>query len=315
MLQINRNSGRKGYDGKFRRWGIIEEEFKSKFLSGILSELQTLQRTSDPKFSGLLQWCIDNTPNWIVAKPFALKIAKETADKLGYTKLLKEKENRAFRNDMQNAYGYDHDKLLFLAKWLNVKTCPYCNMHYTLYAEEYVTKRKIHKMAKFQFDHFYDKAEYPMLSMSLFNLVPSCASCNQGKSTDELSLDFHPYFTDIGENFKFEVKDPVPLLIGKDDEKLDLQIVPLHGVDLTKYKKKFHVEGVYQRHKDVAREVFARAYVDAYYGNWMNFAFLEDQKLAERISKGFYPSKDEIELRPMTKFQQDLWEQAKGILR
>ena len=124
MLQINRTSGRKGYDGKFRRWGIIEEEFKSKFLSGILSELQTLQRTSDPKFSGLLQWCIDNTPNWIVAKPFALKIAKETADKLGYTKLLKEKENRAFRNDMQNAYGYDHDKLLFLAKWLNVKTCP-----------------------------------------------------------------------------------------------------------------------------------------------------------------------------------------------
>jgi len=313
MLKINKNRGRFGYDGKFRRWKSIEEEFKSKFLSNIQTNLQNLQRTSDPKFSGLLQWCVDNTPTWIVDNPFALKLAKETADKIGYTNLLK--ANKAFRNDMQNAYGYSHDKLLFLAKWLNVKTCPYCNMHYTLYAEEYVTKRAIQKMAKFQFDHFYDKAEYPMLSMSLYNLIPSCASCNQGKSKGELSLDFHPYCTDIGDNFKFEVKDPVPLLIGKDDEKLDLQLVPLHGVDLTEYKKKFHIEGLYRRHKDVAREVFARAYVDAYYGNWMNFAFLEDQMLAERISKGFYPSKDDIELRPMTKFQQDLWAQAKGIIR
>ena len=177
MLQINRNSGRFGYDGKFRRWGTIEDEFKTKFLSGIITELQNLQLSADPKFSGLLQWCIDNTPNWIVAKPLVLKLAKETADKLGYTKLLRKKENRKFRDKLQDAYGYDHDKLLFLAKWLNVKTCPYCNMHYTLYAEEYVTKRAIHKMAKFQYDHFFDKAEYPMLSMSLYNLVPSCASC------------------------------------------------------------------------------------------------------------------------------------------
>lgn len=312
MQQINNNSGRRGYDGKFRTWVMIENEFKTRFLSGILSELHILQRTSDPKFIGLIQWCVDNTDDWIIAKPLDLKIAKEIADKLGYTTLLK--ENKKFRNELKEAYGYDHDKLLFLAKWLNVKTCPYCNMHYTLYAEEYVTRRSIHKIAKFQFDHFYDKAEYPMLSMSLYNLVPSCASCNQGKSKGELSLDFHPYYTNIGDKFKFEVKNPVPLLIGKDDETLDIQLVALRGTDLTEYKKKFHVEGLYQRHKDVARDVFARAYVDAYYGNWMNFAFLEDHKLAERISKGFYPNKDKIELRPMTKFQQDLWEQAKGII-
>ena len=312
MQQINKNSGRLGFDGQFRKWETIEDEFKTRFLSGIITELQTMLQFSDPKFHGLLRWCIDNTVDWIVAKPLALKTAKETVDRLGYAELIK--GDKIFRDQLKDAYGYDHDKLLFLANWLNVKTCPYCNMHYTLYAEDYIKKRTIHKMAKFQFDHFYSKAEYPMFSMSMYNLIPSCASCNQGKSKGELSLDFHPYYTDIGRNFKFEVKNPIPLLIGKDEDDLDVHLVPINGANLTDFKNKFHIEGLYQRHKDVAREVFARAYVDAYYGNWMNFAFLEDQKLAERISKGFYYSEDEIELRPMTKFQQDLWKQAKGII-
>lgn len=315
MQKINAHRGRWGYDGQYRSWEVIEAEYKKVFMdaywSDIKDELTKLLREVAPKYHQIINLCITDTPKWITARPLDLLIVKKMVDDSFSD--WKEKAHKNFRKALNDAYGYEHNKLLRLAEMLNVKTCPYCNMHYTLYAEEYVTKRAIHKMAKFQFDHFYPQSIYPMLSMCMYNLIPSCASCNQGKSYGDIGLDFHPYHSTISDMFKFRVKDPLPLLIGKDDELLDIQLVPNRKIDIDSYDKKFHIEALYRRHKDVAREVFARAYVDAYYGYLANFEFLEDQKLAERITRGFYSENDEIENRPMTKFQQDLWEQAKGF--
>lgn len=316
MQRINAHRGRWGDDRQFRTWDEIEAEYKKVFTDtywpDIKDKLTELLRVADPKYHVIINRCITDTPKWITAKPLELSLVKKYVDDSFSD--WKETVHTDFRKALNDAYGYKHDKLLFLAKMLNVKTCPYCNMHYTLYAEEYVTKRAIHKMAKFQFDHFYPQAIYPMLSMCMYNLIPSCASCNQGKSKGDVGLDFNPYHSAISDLFKFRVKDPLPLLIGKDDEMLDIQLVPNGTADIESFDQKFHIKALYSRHKDMAREVFAKAYVDAYYGYLANFEFLEDQRLAERITKGFYPGKDEIEKRPMTKFQQDLWEQAKGVI-
>lgn len=61
---------------------------------------------------------------------------------------------------------------------LEVWTCPYCNSHYLEPRINYKTGR-IHP--GMQMDHFYPKEKYGILSMSLFNLVPSCSYCNHEK--------------------------------------------------------------------------------------------------------------------------------------
>ena len=39
-----------------------------------------------------------------------------------------------------------------------------------------------------QLDHFYNKSEYPMLSLCYYNLIPSCPSCNHIKLNDNKKM-------------------------------------------------------------------------------------------------------------------------------
>lgn len=311
MLRINRHTRIEDAEGKKHTWGWIETEFQNAFkdeiVRGLKDKVDHEVRSDRKEF---WDWCWKGVKdeNWLIAKPDKLLKVTEEVD-ANYTDLLAENKNE-LRDAVAKVFGYDHKKLLDLAKWLNVKTCPYCNMQYTLYVHGQTKKAR---MAKFQFDHFYDKAEYPMLSMSLCNLIPSCASCNQGKSKGKLGLEFHPYHAAIKDAFHFEVEKPVPLWEGSDADVSKIQMVANDGYDLGDFNKMFHVERLYQRHKDEARDTFARAYADTYYKVRENFGFLKDKKLKERIIMGCPPDEEDIDKRPLTKLKQDLWKQAKGI--
>ena len=220
---------------------------------------------------------------------------------------------KTFKDKLLYAFGYSryrHNGLVKLASYLNVKTCPYCNLHYTLSIQDFNAQNKKVLMAKMQFDHFFDKATYPFLSMSLYNLIPSCPICNQGKSQRLLPLAFHPYYADIHKTFKFEVVDPLPLYIASQKDSVELKLVPQTRVGITKYDQTFHIKALYERHKDVAQEEFAKSYMNFYYRYPKNFDFITDQNLKGRLIYGHYHDKKDINLRPMTKFKQDLWEQA-----
>jgi hypothetical protein len=218
------------------------------------------------------------------------------------------------------AFGFEkHRKieLVEVSKQLNVKSCPYCNMHYTLYANE-PKKRTVLKLARFQFDHFFDKARYPMLSMSFYNLIPSCGVCNQGKSTGQLALEYHPYYSDIHKQFHFELTDPLgPYTAARMNDEVDVTLMPETGVNKDEFKKfadMFHLKALYSRHGDVVQEVFDKAYEDPYYLNPANFNFLSGRATdyLKRLWLGNYTEPEEIEKRPMAKFMQDMWRQAKG---
>lgn len=212
---------------------------------------------------------------------------------------------------------YRSGVLVEVAKRLNVKTCPYCNMQYTLFASEKKV-RTVKKLARFQFDHFYDKSAYPMLSMSFFNLIPSCGVCNQGKSTNQLSLAYHPYYSDICNQFHFELKDPIdPYAAARINDEIEVLLVPEAGVDkdgLDTFQKTFHLKALYERHGDVAQEVFDKAYEKPYYDDPDSFKFLGKRApdYIKRLWLGNYATPDEINKRPMAKFTQDLWAQAVG---
>jgi hypothetical protein len=57
---------------------------------------------------------------------------------------------------------------------LNIDTCVYCNRNYTLDFKNLNNSRA-------QLDHWFPKANFPILALSFYNLIPSCQSCNHIK--------------------------------------------------------------------------------------------------------------------------------------
>lgn len=71
---------------------------------------------------------------------------------------------------------------------LNLSVCPYCN-------REYINSRA-DNCSGAQLDHFYSKSDYPIFSLSLYNLVPVCGNCNRIKNNKK--CDFaSPFDEDI----------------------------------------------------------------------------------------------------------------------
>lgn len=333
MNKINFSRARTSYDGTPFTKEKLEDWFCREVEGDICIRLDTIT-TSHYIEDRVKNFIKINIHKLLFASPKKLSRYTEIVDNY-FSGLFRNtsghRRKTDFGKDILKAFNYDgyrDNVLVKLAEKLNVKTCPYCNMHYTLFAEKEETKEddgEIDKLAKFQFDHFFDKSDYPFLSMSLYNLIPSCAVCNQGKSTHQLSLRFHPYHSAICEQFHFEVKNPRPLINGArpkngetpEEDKIEIKIVEdkCSKSELDDFDKTFHIKTLYSRHKDIAQETFDKAYVDSYYLNPKNFKFLEnaDPDYLKRLWMGTYPSTDEIEKRPMTKFIQDLWNQAKQL--
>ncbi|MBD5434845.1 MAG: hypothetical protein HDR35_11215 [Treponema sp.] len=87
-----------------------------------------------------------------------------------------------------------------LCEKLGVDVCPYCNRQYIFT----VTGRK-RKIARPEMDHFYNKSDYPYLSCSLYNLIPSCHICNHVKS-DNIDEIIYPYEEAFGNDAEFCIR-------------------------------------------------------------------------------------------------------------
>jgi len=62
-----------------------------------------------------------------------------------------------------------------LVEKIKIEVCPYCN-------KEYIPIIKTNNTFRAEIDHFFPEAEYPFLSCSLFNFIPSCLVCNHHKN-------------------------------------------------------------------------------------------------------------------------------------
>ena len=130
-----------------------------------------------------------------------------------YTKvnkqLLKVFDYDAFLRRNSGCQGWGGAQLaLFLAK--KVKFCPCCNAE-TVESFEFQREGKL-CVAKTAFDHFYPRARYPFLGLSLYNLIPTCNRCNSKFKSDkigDLCNTYHPFATkeeqvvDFHEGMKF----------------------------------------------------------------------------------------------------------------
>ncbi len=136
---------------------------------------------------------------------------------------------------------------------LNVRTCPYCNRGYTF------TKYEKGCNTRPEYDHFYDKADNPLLAVSFYNLVPSCHTCNHQKSTKQIGV--NPYFKGFKSSFKITIPGRhLPLLA-------EQQLTPeqIHiGFDRPTAEEQLNIENLglgdlYKMHADYAMELIEKA--------------------------------------------------------
>lgn len=108
-----------------------------------------------------------------------------------------------------------------IAKMKDVNTCTYCNRQYTFTIGRENSGGKTVSKTKPQFDHWFAHMQYPLLSLSFYNLIPSCGVCNssvKGSSHYSLKTHVHPYLTTSADPaFKF-----IPALV-YDDKTQDVR--------------------------------------------------------------------------------------------
>lgn len=315
---------REGYDGRQITQERLEELYFRAVENRITNRLQDVfDDSTDAKEKCAARYFKNNLRKLLLSQPEEL-VKKRDYVLNRYLGLFDDRSEHSFNKRILTAFGYDGFRdgvLVALAKRLDIKTCPYCNAHYTLYLDIKGLKGNPEGLAKFQFDHFLNKGDAPFLSMSLYNLIPSCAVCNSSKSSSDWPLELNPYASDINSLYRFRVYKPLRLWTGaKPRGTIKIQMKPTRP-EYNKAVKKLEDEAFlsqrYGRHWDVAQDAFERAYTYPYYSrpeNFCNMLTPLDEKKFKRIWMGTYTEKEDIEKRPLTKFVQDMWEQAKEEL-
>lgn len=215
--------------------------------------------------------------------------------------------------DLRSTYHVNKNPL-FVDFYQNfgIKSCVYCNSQLTIVAEETTGTLR----ARFQVDHFIDKATYPCFSISFFNLYPVCGSCNNKKGNKDVK--FQLYSNELKDlnksNFLFSIdktslanfrtsRNPADLLIIFDDKESGLNEL-------------FAIEGIFKTQIDLAAEIINKA--DAYNGSYKSALRKSFNNLYgkshdksnminfNRIIIGNYCEPQDIHKRPMAKFTQDI---------
>jgi hypothetical protein len=218
--------------------------------------------------------------------------------------------------EIEKAFNYTShrkkDKFMEYFKKLNIKSCPFCNNNYVYF---YKQKSKQYNTIA-TLEHYYPKSKYPHLSLSFYNLIPSCNTCNskfKGNVTHEGNI-LHPYYEDFNEKAKFSVS-VASLPIDKDiDLEINLKSNDMNDTRCNKSIERFQLDKIYQEHSDIAKEIWNKAQVynessiDELYDS-----FYEKLGYTKEDVKNFafcnYLHKDDINKRNHAKLTQDILKQ------
>lgn len=155
-----------------------------------------------------------------------------------------------------------------IKRGFQLEVCPYCNRQYIT---SYQVSKKQHVTA--DLDHFYPQSLFPLLALSLYNLVPVCLVCNRLIKKDSFGNIWNPYRNGFSDLVHFEVDNPrnVDALVGNNDE-FTLRLKNDAPEDSSDFEvtentiQFFGLEEIYQSHKQFVRELLHKkhAYNETY---------------------------------------------------
>lgn len=203
-------------------------------------------------------------------------------------------------------------------KQLNINVCPYCNRNYI-----FNFSKNNREEATAQLDHFFDKKDYPYLAISLYNLVPSCSTCNQRKSSKRENI-FYPYLESFNESAKFRYKGIKSIAKDEKIDFLDSKRV-MFDIEAIKDDEKvekhievFNLKNLYEEHKDIVsellqkKEIYNDSYIEELMQKYEGTLFKNREDLLRLITCG-YMNDDDLHKRPLSKLIKDISEELKLI--
>ena len=204
------------------------------------------------------------------------------------------------------------DKPWFINE-LDIKVCPYCNRNYIF---NFLKANK--KNATAQLDHFFDKGTYPYLAICMYNLVPSCSTCNQRKSSKKVNI-FYPYLESFNDSMKFKYDGIAPLSLCHNkqldffkEERVQFHLEPIKDIEkVQKHIEVFNLKPLYDEHKDVIAEllqkrvIYSDSYIDELVREYEGTLFKNREDLLRLITCG-YVSDEDLHKRPLSKLIKDI---------
>lgn len=193
-----------------------------------------------------------------------------------------------------------------LAQNLNIKTCTYCNRIYT----NTMKKANDRRLMRPQFDHWFPKSKFPLLALSFYNLIPSCAVCNSSAKSDtifSLNTHLHPYIDkDITSRFSFSYDH------FKGQNKFKVKAKFNNYGDRKAYKTitDLNLKSMYNAHISELKDLIQtkKAYSESYLKNMKRAypkAKLTDQEIY-RLAFGTELNENDFSDRPFSKFNKDI---------
>ncbi len=223
------------------------------------------------------------------------------------------------KDEILNALDYKSIRSDFYPEYfqeIGIKACVYCNSSLTVSVDRINDEGIDSVRAKFQVDHYFPKVDFPMLSISLFNLYPCCASCNNVKK--DKMVKFRLYSNNENEvefsNFQFKLSsyNEAKYLIDKQIEILDFEFIENTNLPegYQTFQTTFDIKGIYNTQKDLISDLIDKSLVyDYYYKRSLNDNFPKlfiSKEHFEKFILGNYPRVQDIHKRPMSKFMQDI---------
>ncbi|MCG3687577.1 hypothetical protein L5E75_03975 [Aliarcobacter butzleri] len=205
----------------------------------------------------------------ILLKPNNLKFFKNNIElriieqsPISYKKIYKkDKMTYEVKDKLSIIFDYDNkfqSKIAnFFEKNIKTRTCYYCNIHLI---NEYKYGKKYKN--EFTLDHYYNKALYPYLALSLYNLIPSCYICNSKLKKSKVLKNLPP----SSENFDFHEKVKFKLFFETFNDKLSIKSIDDIDIILKEqyssnyydYIKNFNLDERYKSHKNIVLEMIRK---------------------------------------------------------
>jgi hypothetical protein len=291
-----------------------------------LKKLKSSSRNLSKKEKLYLTNLIAKLDKIVVANPGQLTAFKRYFPILPKKRFKKRQNGRIpkqLNEKIVDALGYTGLRGEFFPEYFNdigIKACVYCNSSLTVAIESISGDWK----AKFQADHYISKGKYPCFSISLFNLYPVCASCNNAKL--EKSIQFELYTDDVSQTMhsKFQFKLALGVVSkfinsrNLSDIVLEYSEPPLTKRGTKSFREVFDIQGIYDTQKDLVEELILKSRIyNTSYKNSLISAFPQlysSKSISNRLLIGNYAEPRNMHKRPMAKFVQDISRQLKLVV-
>ncbi|MCS0788229.1 hypothetical protein NX021_08600 [Cytobacillus firmus] len=289
----------KAYQNENNRYARNVYQFiLNRFKDIVLGDIETLS-----KLKIIYSYLLNSIPS--------VKVREKLVEDLG----IFQKEYKYFYKSVGwNAYLYQ--------KILGINICPYCATQFIFVYESDNGK------TRGTLDHFIDKAKYPIFSISIYNLIPSCKICNsdfKGSIEANFNTNYTPFEENIIEYITFkrevihrqeeeispntviEIKkehkdeiDYVSMYLGMNEDfniKIDYSTAPKEiAMKIKGNLELFHIEEIYNAyHKDYIQNAIKKAYL---YNHTYRTQLLNS-------FNNFFQSEDELKIAIMPAVEDD----------